>query len=89
MKYEIIKCNSSHNFRIRPYVSKNRGGVSIVIDIPEEIYNEIYMKFNSKRYTGIHKEIFDLIVPRRTQYQDPDAILDYLYCNGFEYMFEE
>ena len=29
------------------------------------------MKFNSKPYTGIHKEIFDLIVPRRSQYQDP------------------
>lgn len=88
MKCQIIRCNSSHNFRIRP-TKGNPGGITVVIDIPEEIYNEIYMKFNSKPYTGIHKEIFDLIVPRRTQYQDPDTILDYLYCNGFDYMFEE
>lgn len=88
MKCQIIKCNSSHNFRIR-HAEGNPGGVSVVIDIPEEIYNEIYMKFNSKPYTGIHKEIFDLIVPRRNQYQDTDAILDYLYCNGFDYLFEE
>lgn len=56
---------------------------------PDEIYNEIDKKFNSKPYTGIHKEIFDLIEPRRNQYQDTDAILDYLYCNGFDYLFEE
>ena len=88
MKCQIIRCNSSHNFRIRP-VKGHSGGVYVVIDIPEEIYNEICMKFNSKPYTGIHKEIFDLIVPRRNQYQDLDAILDYLYCNGFDYLFEE
>ena len=88
MKCQIIRCNSSHNFRIRP-AKGHSGGVYVVIDIPEEIYNEICMKFNSKPYTGIHKEIFDLIVPRRNQYQDPDAILDYLYCNGFDYLFEE
>lgn len=88
MKCQIIRCNSSHNFRIRPYNGK-RGGTHVVIDIPEEIYNEIRMKFNSKPYNGIHKEIFDLIHPRRVQNQTTDAILDYLYCNGFDYLFEE
>ena len=60
-----------------------------LLDIPEEIYEEIKKKLHGKPYTGIHKEIFDLIVPRRNQYQDLDAILDYLYCNGFDYLFEE
>jgi len=88
MKCQILRCNGSHNFRIRPAKGKP-GGLTIVIDIPEEIYNEINKKFNSKPYTGIHKEIFDLIEPRRSQYQDPYVILDYLYSNGFDYLFEE
>ena len=87
MMCQIIRCNGSHNFRIRPDKGNPRN-VAIVIDIPEEIYNEISIKFNSKPYTGIHKEIFDLIDPKRSQYQDTDAILDYLYCNGFDYLFE-
>lgn len=88
MKCQIIRCNGSHNFRIRPH-NGIRSGVSVVIDIPEELYKEICMKFNSKPYTGIHKEIFDLLHPKRCQNQDPDAILDYLYRNGFDYLFEE
>lgn len=88
MKCQIIKCNSSHNFRIRPAEGHQHGGTTVDIDIPKEIYNEISIKFNSKPYTGIHKEIFDLIDPKRSQYQDTDAILDYLYCNGFDYLFE-
>ena len=87
MKCQIIRCNGSHNFRIRPD-KDNARNVSIVIDLPEEVYNEI-TKFNGKPYTGIHKQIFDLIHPKRGQNMDPDAILDYLYCNGFDYMFEE
>ena len=87
MKCQIVKCNGSHNFRIRPAI--NSRGSGIQLDIPEEVYEEICMKFNSKPYTGIHKEIFDKIEPNRCQYMDTDAILDYLYCNGFEYLFEE
>lgn len=87
MKCQIIRCNGSHNFRIRPDKGNPRN-VAVVIDIPEEIYNEINKKLNSKPYTGIHKEIFDLIDPKRSQCQATDAILDYLYCNGFDYLFE-
>lgn len=87
MKCQIIRCNGSHNFRIRPAEGLS-GGVTVTIDIPEEVYNEINKKLNSKPYTGIHKEIFDLIDPKRSQYQTTDAILDYLYCNGFAYLFE-
>lgn len=65
MKCQIIKCNGSHNFRIRPAEGHQSAGHIIEIDIPEEIYNEISIKFNSKPYTGIHKEIFDLIEPKR------------------------
>lgn len=87
MKCQIIRCNGSHNFRIRP-AEGHSGGVYVVIDIPEEIYNEIDKKFNSKPYTGIHKEIFDLIHPKRAQTLPSEVILDYLYCNGFDYLFE-
>lgn len=90
MKCQIIRCNGPHNFRIRPTTNGiTSGGPYVHLDIPEEVYEEICMKFNSKPYTGIHKEIFDLIEPKRSQNMDPDAILDYLYCNGFDYMFEE
>lgn len=88
MKCQIIRCNGPHNFRIRPDKNNPRN-VALVIEIPEEVYEEICMKFNSKPYTGIHKEIFDLIHPKRSQCMDPNAILDYLYNNGFEYLFEE
>lgn len=62
MKCQIIRCNGSHNFRIRP-AEGNPGCVTVTIDIPEEVYNEINEKMNSKPYTGIHKETFDLIAP--------------------------
>lgn len=88
MKCQIIRCNGSHNFRIRPDKGNSRN-VAVVIDIPEEVYNEISIKFNSKPYTSIHKEIFDLIHPKRGQTFPTEVILDYLYCNGFDYLFEE
>mgnify|MGYP006908802602 CR=1 FL=1 len=88
MKCQIIRCNGSHNFRIRPD-KNNLRNVALVMEIPEEVYEEICMKFNSKPYTGIHKEIFDLIHPKRCQTLPSEVILDYLYCNGFDYLFEE
>lgn len=88
MKCQIIRCNGPHNFRIRPDKDKPRN-VAVIIDIPEEVYKELDNKFNSKPYTGIHKTIFDLIHPKRCQTLPSEVILDYLYCNGFDYLFEE
>lgn len=90
MRCQIVKCNGSHNFSIRPTTNGiTSGGPYAHLDIPEEVYEEIRNKLHRKHYTGIHKEIFDLMHPKRCINLDTDVILDYLYCNGFDYLFEE
>lgn len=75
------------NFRIRKLGNNdNTGGGWILIDISEEIYEEIKNKLHNKPYTGIHGEIFSL---NRCQALSTEVVLDYLYCNGFDYLFEE
>lgn len=79
-----IKQITRRNFRIRKWT--NQGGTWLDLDIPEEVYDEISKKLHGKPYTGIHGEIMNTV---RTQRITQDVILDYLYCNGFDYMFEE
>ena len=79
---KMINCN----FGIRELGDNNCGGNWFIIDIPEEIYEQIKNKLNGKPYTGIHREIPKL---KRTLKFPPEVILDYLYNNGFDYMFEE
>lgn len=83
MKCQIKKI-TRRNFRIRKWA--NQGGFWIDLDIPEEIYEEIRNKLHGKPYTGIHGEIMN---NARTQMMTQDVIMDYLYCNGFDYMFDE
>ena len=85
MKYQIKKTLSC-NFRIRELGNNNHGGTWLDLDIPEEIYEEIKNKLHGKPYSGIHREILKL---PRTQEFPAEVILDYLYNNGFDYMFEE
>lgn len=85
MKCQIKKTINS-NFRIRELGDNNCGGCWLLIDIPEEIYEQIKNKLHGKPYTGIHREILKL---NRTQEFPGEVILDYLYNNGFDYMFEE
>ena len=81
-----IKKTINCNFRIRELGDNNCGGCWLLIDIPEEIYEQIKNKLHGKPYTGIHREILKL---KRTQEFPAEVILDYLYNNGFDYMFEE
>lgn len=85
MKCEIKKM-MKRNFRIRELSNKNNKGTWYPIDIPEEIYEEIKSKLHGKPYTGIHGKIFSL---NRCQALPAEVVLDYLYNNGFDYMFEE
>lgn len=85
MKCQIKKM-ICRNFRIRELGDNNCGGCWLLIDIPEEIYEEIKNKLHGKPYTGIHQEILKLV---RSQEFPAEVILDYLYNNGFDYMFEE
>lgn len=73
-------------FKIRKLGNNNEMGTWLLIDIPEEIYEEIRNKLHGKPYTGIHGEIFSL---NRCQELPSEVVLDYLYNNGFDYMFEE
>lgn len=83
MKCQIKKI-TRRNFRIRKWT--NQGGFWLDLDIPEEVYEEIRKKLHGKPYTGIHGEIMNT---DRTQMMMQEVILDYLYNNGFDYMFEE
>lgn len=85
MKCQIKKM-ICRNFRIRELGNNNCGGTWLDLDIPEEIYEEIKNKLHGKPYTGIHSEITKLV---RAQYFPAEVVYDYLYNNGFEYMFEE
>lgn len=84
MKCQIKKILNS-NFRIRKLGNNNSSGKWLLIDIPEEVYEEIRNKLHGKPYTGIHGEIMKLL---RVQGLPSEVILDYLYCNGFAYLFE-
>ena len=85
MKCQINKM-ICRNFRIRELGDNNCSGCWLLIDIPEEIYEQIKNKLHGKPYTGIHREILKL---NRAQEFPAEVILDYLYNNGFDYMFEE
>ena len=85
MKCQIKKM-ICRNFRIRERGNNNHGGTWLDLDIPEEVYEEIKKKLHGKPFTGIHREIMKLV---RTQEFPSEVILDYLYNNGFDYMFEE
>lgn len=86
MKCEITKM-TRRNFRIRKLDHKVEGGGTwLLIDIPEEIYEEIRNKLHDKPYTGIHSEIINL---KRGQITSSEVVLDYLYNNGFDYLFEK
>lgn len=85
MKCQIKKM-ICRNFRIRELGNNNCGGTWLLIDIPEEIYEEIKNKLHGKPYTGIHREILKLV---RSQEFPAEVVYDYLYNNGFDYMFEE
>ena len=85
MKCQIKKM-INRNFRIRELGNNNEMGTWLLIDIPEDIYEEIKKKLHGKPYTGIHGEIFRL---NRCQELPSEVVLDYLYNNGFDYMFEE
>lgn len=85
MKCQIKKIINS-NFRIRELGDNNRGGNWLLIDIPEAIYEQIKNKLHGKPYTGIHREILKL---KRGQEFPAEVMLDYLYNNGFDYLFEE
>ena len=90
MKFQIVRCNSSYNFRIRPNTNGiTSGAIYVHLDIPVELYEELKKKVHGKPYTGSHKKIFELIYPKRCIYFPAEVILDYLYNNGFDYMFEE
>lgn len=82
MKCQISKIMRS-DFCIREY--EIHRGHWLDLDIPEEVYEEIRNKLHGKPYTGIHGEIMKLI---RVQGLPSEVILDYLYCNGFDYLFE-
>ncbi len=85
MKCQIKKI-TKRNFRIRKADNNNLGGTWLLIDIPEEVYEEIRNKLHGKPYTGIHGEIMN---SDRGHTYPTEVIFDYLYCNGFEYMFDE
>lgn len=79
-----INMMTKHNFRIRKWMKDV--GNWFVLDIPEDAYEEIKRLLNSKPYTGVHGEIMNT---DRCQTLPSEVILDYLYCNGFDYLFEE
>ena len=79
-----IKRITRRKFRIRECVKE--GGYWCDLNIPEEAYEEIKNKLHGRPYTGIHGEIMNTC---RTQGMTTDVIYDYLYCNGFDYLFEE
>ena len=85
MKCQINKM-ISRNFRIRELGNNNCGGTWLIIDIPEEIYEEIKKKLHGKPFTGIHKEIMRI---KKGMIKPSEVVLDYLYRNGFDYLFEE
>ena len=85
MKCQINKM-ISRNFRIRELGNNNCGGTWLLIDIPEEIYEEIKKKLHGKPFTGIHKEIMRT---KNGMIKPSEVVLDYLYNNGFDYMFEK
>lgn len=85
MKCQIKKITRI-NFRIRKRDNREHDGNWIDLDIPEEVYEEIRKKLHGKPYTGIHGEIMN---SDRGQTHPTEVIFDYLYCNGFDYMFEE
>ena len=85
MKCQIKKI-IGRNFRIRELGNNNEMGTWLLIDIPEEIYEEIKKKLHGKPYTGIHGEIMRT---KRGMTTKSEVVLDYLYNNGFDYMFEE
>lgn len=85
MKCQIRTIKQS-KFMIRKFDKCNARGHWCSIDIPEEIYEEIKNKFDNKPYTGIHGEIFRM---NRRLWIPEEVVFDYLYCNGFDYMFEE
>lgn len=84
MKCQIKKITNAI-FSIRQMKTEHCG-TWYDLDIPEEIYEEIKKKLHGKPFTGIHKEIMrtkrGMIIPS-------EVVLDYLYNNGFDYMFEE
>lgn len=82
-KYQIRRI-TRRKFRIRECV--NEGGYWCDLNIPEEAYEEIKNKLHGRPYTGIHGEIMNTC---RTLRMTTDVIYDYLYCNGFDYLFEE
>lgn len=79
-----IKMMTKRYFGIRKRIK--HAGNWLDIDIPEEVYEEIKKKLNEKPYTGIHGEIMNNV---RCQTLPSEVVLDYLYCNGFDYLFEE
>lgn len=83
MKCQISKIPRS-NFIIREF--EIHRGHWIDLDIPKEVYEEIRNKLHGKPYTGIHAEIMN---SNRGQVYPIEVILDYLYRNGFDYLFEE
>lgn len=85
MKCKIRKI-TARNFYICEFGNNNHMGIWYGIEIPEEVYEEIRNKLHGKPYTGIHAEIVN---SNRSQVFPVEVILDYLYCNGFDYLFEE
>ena len=84
MKCQISKI-MKHNFRIRKLDDNNSSGKWLLIDIPEEVYEEIRNKLHDRPYTGIHGEIMKLM---RVQGLPSEVVLDYIYRNVFDYLFE-
>lgn len=84
MKCQIKKMTKC-NFIIREQITEH-GGNWYDLDIPEEIYEEIKKKLNGKPYTGIYAEIMN---SNRGQITSSEVIFDYLYRNGFDYLFDE
>ena len=85
MKCQIRKMRD-RNFYIRKLDNNSISSKWILIDIPEEVYEEIKKKLHGKPYTGIHHEIMKL---GRIHGLPSEVMFDYLYCNGFDYLFEE
>lgn len=82
MKCQISKMPRC-NFKIRKF--EIHRGHWFDLDIPEEVYEEIRNKLHDKPFIGIHGEILN---SNRAQLYPTEVILDYLYCNGFDYLFE-
>ena len=77
---------TNDNFRIRERCNNKHTGTWLDLDIPEEIYEEIKKKLHGKPFTGIHREIMK---SKRGQIISSEVVLDYLYNNGFDYLFDE